>query len=294
MNISAIAFTDMGEQWSGRLNIPIDRGIPVMQWTRDHFYTSDALLFIGACGIAVRAIAPLIQSKTTDPAVLVMDESGSYIIPILSGHLGGANALARQLAEITGAQAVITTATDVRHVPAIDTWAKENQCTIENPECIKAVSSSALDGRQIGVAITERMLTPPFPVTLWLRPRTVVIGIGCRRGISSELLESQILAFLRQCGISILSVRALSSIDVKRDEPAILTFAAKYHLPFLTYPADMLRTLQGDFTHSDFVEKTVGVDNVCERAAVQAGGRLLVGKTVMDSMTLALSGDADL
>ena len=290
--IRAIAFTDRGMRWAEVLGFPVDRGIPVMQWARDHFKDSDALLFIGACGIAVRAIAPLVKSKTTDPAVLVMDECGRHIIPILSGHLGGANALAEQIAEKTGAVPIITTATDVRGVPAIDTWAVHNDCAIENPAMIKDVSASALAGRMVGVAITEREISPPFPVTLWLRPRTLVLGTGCRHGISTEQFEANARTFLRDCGVSLLSLTAVASIDIKREEPAITTFCERYTLPFLTYSAEELRAVPGHFFHSDFVEQTVGVGNVCERAAVKAGGTLLTGKTAMDSMTFALAGEA--
>lgn len=292
--IRAIAFTDAGQRWADVLGFPVDRGIPVMQWARDHFNNADALLFIGACGIAVRAIAPLVRSKTTDPAVLVMDEAGRYIIPILSGHIGGANALAEQIAAKTGAVPVITTATDVRGIPAIDTWAVQNDCAIENPEAIRDVSAAALAGRPVGVAITERTITPPFPVTLYLRPRTLILGTGLRSGISPDLFEQNARTFLSTCGVSLLALRALATIDLKQRESALTTFCERYHLPLLSYSAETLRALPGTFAHSAFVEQTVGVGNVCERAAVCAGGTLLTGKTAMDGITFALAGEAAL
>jgi len=292
--IRGIAFTDLGLRWADVLGFPVDRGVPVMQWARDHFAASDALLFIGACGIAVRAIAPLLRSKTTDPAVLVMDEAGRYIIPILSGHIGGANALAVEIAAKTGAVPVITTATDVRGIPAIDSWAVQNDCAIENPEAIRNVSAAALAGRQVGVAITERSIKPPFPVTLFLRPRTLILGTGLRQGVSPELYEKNVRSFLSTCCVSLLSLRALATIDIKQNEPALTTFCARYALPLLTYSAEALRALPGSFTHSDFVEQIVGVGNVCERAAVLAGGTLLTGKTVMDGITFALAGETAL
>ena len=106
MNIRAIAFTEKGQGWQEKLGFPVTRGVPVMQWAREAFADADALLFIGACGIAVRAIAPLCRNKAADPAVLVMDEMGRHIIPILSGHIGGANDLALLLAERTGRKGV--------------------------------------------------------------------------------------------------------------------------------------------------------------------------------------------
>ena len=148
MNIRAIAFTEKGQGWQEKLDFPVTRGVPVMQWAREAFADADALLFIGACGIAVRAIAPLCRNKAADPAVLVMDEMGRHVIPILSGHIGGANDLALLLAERTGAEPVLTTATDVRGVPAIDSWAMKNDCAIENKAAIQAVSAGGKIGRR--------------------------------------------------------------------------------------------------------------------------------------------------
>ena len=291
MNIRAIAFTDRGQSWSEVLGFPVDRGIPVMQWAREAFSSCDALLVIGAAGIAVRAIAPLVKDKTTDPAVLVMDEAGRHVIPLLSGHIGGANALALEIARRTGAEAVVTTATDLRGVPAIDTWAVAENCAIENPEAIRYVSSAALSGKPVGVAITEREIDPPFPVTLYLRPRTLVLGAGCRKAMDPERFEAQARAFLKECGVSLLSVKALATIEVKKEEPAMVRFCEKYRLPLQTYTAAELKAVPGCFSHSDFVEKTVGVDNVCERAAAASGGRLLTGKTILDGATFALAGE---
>ena len=293
MNLKAIAFTDRGQAWSGVLGVPVARGIPAAEWARAHFGTADALLFIGACGIAVRTVAPLLRDKTTDPAVLVMDEAGRHVIPILSGHIGGANALAERIAELTGAEPVLTTATDVRGVPAIDTWAAENGCAIENPAAVRDVSAAALAGRQVGVAITEREMKPPFPVTLFLRPRTLTLGAGCKKGTDPDAFEAGALAFLKNCGVSPLSLRALASVDRKAEEAALCAFAEKYRLPFLTYSAEFLRNLPGRFAHSDFAERAVGVDNVCERAAAAGGGVLLAGKTVFPGMTFALAGEAE-
>ena len=291
MNIRAIAFTQQGQSWQEKLGFPVDRGIPVHQWTQDNFDRADALLYIGACGIAVRAIAPHVKDKTTDPAVLVMDELGRHIIPVLSGHIGGANELSMELAAKTGAIPVITTATDLRGVPAADNWAVANGCTIENPSAIKAVSAAALAGAKVGVAITERKIEPPFPVTLLLRPRTLVLGAGCKKGLDGELFEQNVRSFLDKNGVSLLSLKALATIDIKKEEAAFVRFCEKYGLQLLCYSAQKLTTLPGAFSYSDFVEKTVGVGNVCERAAVCAGESLLVGKTVFEGTTLALAGD---
>lgn len=295
MRLRAAAFTDQGASWTTRLGFRVERPQSVTAWTAEVFPQCDALLFIGAAGIAVRAIAPHLRSKMTDPAVVVMDECGRHVIPILSGHVGGANALALDIAQKVGGEAVVTTATDLHGLRAIDTWAVQNDCAIENPQAIKAVSSRSLQGLPVGVMITERTLTPPFPTTLVLRPRTLTLGAGCKKGVSSEAFEQAALAFLKQCGVSLLSVRALSSIDVKASEKALLDFAAKYSIPFQTYTAEQLNGLPGIFAESDYVRQTVGVGNVCERAAVLCGGgRLLMGKTVFSGITLALAGEEKL
>lgn len=294
MILRAAAFSDRGMQWSTALGVMVERPRNVREWTANAFHSNDALLFIGAAGIAVRAIAGHIQSKTTDPAVLVMDELGRHVIPLLSGHIGGANELALEISRKTGAEPVITTATDLNGIPAIDVWAVKNNCAIENPETIKSVSATALRGQNVGVMIAEQKLTPPFPVTLVLRPRTLVLGAGCKRGVAPDAFEKAVMAFMEACGMSLLSVKALASIDVKAEERAFTEFAAKYRLPFYTYSAEELRGVQGIFAHSDYVEKTVGVGNVCERAAVKAsGGRLLMGKTTYEGITLALAGEED-
>ena len=113
-------------------------------WTKRVFQPGNNLLFIGAAGIAVRAIAPYVREKQSDPAVVVMDEKANWCIPILSGHLGGANLLANKLAKMTGAQAAITTATDVRGVWAVDSWAKQERLTVVNPSGIKEISAGLL------------------------------------------------------------------------------------------------------------------------------------------------------
>lgn len=125
----------------------------ITDWAGEQMQAKNALLFIGACGIAVRAIAPYLISKLQDVPVLVMDESGHYIIPILSGHMGGANGLAESIAEKTGAEPVITTATDIRRKFAVDLFAKKNGLAIINKEGIAKVSAKVLAGREVTLSV---------------------------------------------------------------------------------------------------------------------------------------------
>lgn len=260
------------------------------EWAEYWFSKARVIVFVSAAGIAVRAIAPLVRDKTTDPAVLVLDEKGSYVIPLLSGHIGGANRFAKVIAELTGGQAVITTATDLNQVTAVDVWAKEHDCAIENPEAIKRVSAAALEGQVVGVAVTERLLDPPFPITLWLRPRVLVLGLGCKRGLGVATLLSAIREFFGQCGVSPLALKAVATIDLKKDEEGLIACCQTLDVPLVPYTAEELRKVPGQFASSQWVLETTGVDNVCERAAVKAsGGKLICGKTVFPGITLALA-----
>ncbi|MBQ3694790.1 MAG: cobalt-precorrin 5A hydrolase [Synergistaceae bacterium] len=261
-------------------------------WTGRYFHEVRALIFVGALGIAVRSIAPHVESKLSDPAVIVIDESGRFVIPVLSGHIGGANELARVIADKIHAQAVITTATDVNNIIAVDEWSVKNECVIENPENIKYISGSMLEGHNVGVAVTCDNIPVPFPVTLWLRPKVLVLGAGCHKGVSESEFERSVRDFLDGAGVSILSLRAIASIDIKAHEPALISFAEKHNIPFVTFSADELNALPGKFSGSAIVKSITGTDNICERACMLAAGEcavLLRSKCVYDNMTFALA-----
>ncbi len=277
-------------------------------------FTEDCLVFVGAAGIAVRAIAPFIKSKQTDPAVVVVDEKGEFAIPILSGHLGGANKYSMQIATILGAQAVITTATDINNVFAIDVWAKENDFFCYNTEAIKHVSATLLkgekvgfysdfptknvlppffaqDAKEVGIYITNNITAKsPFDKTLFLIPKSYVLGIGCRKDIDEYLFEKTLLEFLKKNNIEIHLISAAVSIDLKKDEKAIVEFCKKYKIDFFTYSASELQSAEGEFTQSDFVKNVTGVDNVCERSlALHTGSNnFLIKKTAINGATFAV------
>lgn len=262
----------------------------VTDWAGKVFSQYDAIIFVSACGIAVRAIAPHLKGKDTDPATVVLDERGRRVISLLSGHLGGANALARQVASITGGEAVITTASDVSGVPAIDEWSKERGYVIENLGAAKKITAAALEGEKIGVAITEELLDAPWPVTLWLRPRNLVLGAGCRKGVSFERLKDACEHFLSDSGVSALSIMAVASIDIKKEEGGLIELAHYLDVPFNTFSARELNGVPGSFTSSKRVQAATGTDNVCERAAVLLSrGFLLRSKTKYDGVTFALA-----
>lgn len=290
------------------------------EWAKEQFEERNALLFVGACGIAVRAIAPHISDKLHDSPVLVMDENGQYVIPLLSGHVGGANKLAVSLAKKIGAEPVITTATDINNKFAIDLFAKKNGLTIVNKDGIAKVSSKVLTGKRITISIEQGHLEkdvklpngielvkyPPiqkvdvvitsenreFKTAILLKPKEYVIGVGCRRGKEEEKIEDFVMSHLQKAGISLIQVFGMASIDVKQDEPGLFGFSRKEKISFVTYKAEELMCIEGEFHKSDFVKEQVGVDNVCERAALKMcgpEGRLVYGKHAEDGMTIAIA-----
>ncbi|MDR1481397.1 MAG: precorrin-4 C(11)-methyltransferase [Synergistaceae bacterium] len=273
-------------------------GESIMDWTADHFYSSRLMIFVSACGVAVRAIAPLLRGKASDPAVVCLDDEGKNVISLLSGHIGGANGLALKIASITGGNAIVTTATDVRGIEPVDAWAAKNGCVVENTEAIKEISGAMLDNRPVGVAVTENIEPPPWPVTLWLRPKNLVLGVGSKRGVPFRALSSSVSDFIDDAGISPLSLTAVASIDIKRGESAIVEWAEKLGLRFMTFSAGELAAAEGRFSASERVLAETGVDNVCERSAMLAAKRLsangaqgvlMRSKTVYDGITLALA-----
>lgn len=358
---------------------------PLTEWTGEQMKKRRSLLFIGACGIAVRAIAPFLTDKLNDVPVLVMDEQGRFVIPVLAGHVGGANELAVSLAERMGSTPVITTATDLNHCFAVDLFARRNALHIVNKDGIAKVSSRILAGEEVTMAVEEghfreeaqtlrgrrvsrktnipdgiRLVSciPEFhtdipivmteviedipavstestmnvpavsaesttdaPVAfsessagipgvtespvdilvapasygqgrlLTLRPKEYVIGIGCKRGKAAEQIDHFVHRVLKESGISMEQVAAFASIDRKKDEEGILWMSSHYGIPFVTYSAEELQQVEGTFHASEFVKSQVGVDNVCERAALRFSGPdgiLITGKQAEDGITAAI------
>ena len=315
--VALLAFSEQGYALAEKLAAALGgeaarSGQPdnLKEWTEKHFADSDGLIYVGACGIAVRAIAPYVQDKTKDPAVVVIDERALHVIPILSGHLGGANDLARRIAGITGSDPVITTATDVNGVFAVDEWAKRQNCALLEKERIVKISGKLLAGGEVAVASAwEISGEPPEGVrpaganadvtvdirrraddALHLVPRICVLGVGCRKGTTAEVLEERFTAFLAETGICAEAICAAATIDLKKEEPGLLDFVKKHEWPLEIYTAGELAEVAGDFTPSAMVEKVTGVDNVCERSAVRAaGGELIARKFAGGGVTFALA-----
>lgn len=283
---------------------------PLSRCMQEYFSWADQILFIGSTGMAVRAIAPWVRDKKHDPGVLVADEGGTFVISLLSGHIGGANDLTRQLAAAIGAQSVITTATDVEKKFSVDAWAASRGLHIGSMALCKAVSAAILEGDvpicaefplpealpgglvtgekgALGIYIGTEGRTP-FEKTLVLTPRVLTLGIGCRRGTEEAAIASAVDAVLRAHGLPLEAVAEAASIDLKAQEEGLLAFCEHNRIPIRFYTAAELNAVPGDFTKSNFVSSVTGVDNVCERAAVKDGGALIVRKTACQGVTVAV------
>jgi len=281
-----------------------------------------------AAGIVVRSIAPVIRHKCMDPAVVVVDEGGRYAVSLLSGHIGGANRLARTVAAAIGAEPVITTATDANGVPAIDTLAAEMGLGIETPGAIKHVHMAflrdepvdcydpmnlicaKLAGRafpvsdpfgsrtptgaahctRVGIFVSDT-LAPAGERILVLRPKTLVAGVGCNRNTPMPEIKSFLFDVLCRFRFSPASLAALASIQVKADEAGLVELGRELALPLVFFEKDELAAVEGVQTPSRTVEKHVGVKSVCEAAAILAAGRgrLIVPKQASRNVTVALA-----
>ena len=290
---------------------------------REAFAQGDNLVCVMAAGIVVRGIAPYLQGKDTDPAVVVVDEAGQFAVSLLSGHLGGANELARRVAKLLGGTPVITTATDVQGLPALDSLAVEHGLIIENLAGVRPIHMALLEGHPVRIVDPEgvlsgqlstypelfhvdpdldRALTRPRPTVyvgfrerawppgwLRLRPRNLVAGMGCHKGTPAEELEDFIKQIFQQEGLSLLSLKALATIEAKKDEPGLRMAARRLGVEFLWFTATELENIPVP-NPSPRVERLMQVASVSEAAALKAGGlELIVTKQKAPNATLAVA-----
>lgn len=296
-------------------------------WTGQQFGQVGGLIYIGAAGIAVRAIAPFLKDKMTDPAVVVLDEQAQFAVSLLSGHIGGANELTSLVSEITGAVPVITTATDVNRKTAIDVWAKKRGLMLSDRILAKDVAAALVAEEVVGfysdyplnepipegfikgelgrlqVWLTAHVVPGPEHMVSWfcnadsrilrLIPCSLAVGVGCRKGVSAAVIETQIRQVFDKANLDVRAIAGLFSIDLKQQEEGLLKAAEELQVPFCTYSAEILQNITESVTSSVFVQAITGVDNVCERAALAGAGpgaELLVCKQAGDGVTVAVAG----
>jgi len=286
---------------------------------RANFPLYHAHVFVAAAGIVVRSIAPLLQSKTTDPAVIVCDQNGEHVVSLLCGHLGGANDLTRRIAAHLGGRPVITTATDTAGKPAIDTLAQNRNCAIADPTRIVNVnrvlaeggrvtvhdpdnhlgllgdaqwedSFELVDGPEAEVLVSWKIATGPG---LILHPRRLCVGIGCRRGVSKEEILQALNRVMAENDLAPASLAMLASVDLKADEEGLLEAGRELALPLEFFAGSVLDDTQVP-NPSERVRAKIGVGSVCEAASVQAAlkmsprTRLIVPKTISGNVTVAI------
>lgn len=297
--------------------------VSLSQILGEAFARGENLVCVMAVGIVVRSIAPFLKSKAADPAVVVVDEAGRFAISLLSGHLGGANELAREVARILGGTPVITTATDVQGLPAIDLLAAEHGLIIENLPEARVISMALLEGQPVRVVDPYGYLTEmvaaypelfasepdldralsapgaavyvgcrerPWPLGwLRLRPRNLVAGMGCHKGTSEKELIDFIEYIFQQEGLSLLSLKALATIEAKKEEPGLQLAARSLGVEFLWFTAQELEAMPAP-NPSPRVARHMGVVSVSEAAALRAGGaELIVPKRKGPNATLAIA-----
>ncbi|MHB8124938.1 MAG: cobalt-precorrin 5A hydrolase [Desulfitobacteriaceae bacterium] len=280
------------------------------------------LVFIMATGIVVRQISPYLVSKAKDPAVLVLDDKGCFVIPLLSGHLGGANAWSRYLARSLEATSIITTATDGADFIAPDEYSRRfnwkvwpltslprinrlllerGHLTIWTDYTLEENHPLKLDENYLFLSEDSReqadLVISAFPETaeakLYLIPPSLGVGVGCRRGTTSEAVLLAISQALEHVGASSQALKGLYSIDLKADELGLSEAAEALEVPFQTFSTECIQKVneQQNLVKSEFVKNKVGVDGVCEAASILGTqmGVLILPKLIIQGITIALS-----
>jgi len=293
------------------------------------FSRVDALVFVAAVGIAVRMIAPYLQDKARDPAVVAVDDTGHFAVSLLAGHLGGANRLAEKLAAELGGTAVITTATDRRGLVAYDLLAAKLRGKVERLGEMKKISMAQLAGKPVAVYadtgihlelpgedllvrseaelreqarygavwISSRQNPPSLPPEVPLaiiRPPTLTAGLGCRRGVPAAEIVEAVEQALERCERSPYSLTQLVSLQLKADEPGLRQAGEKLGVPVRFFDLETVRSVAHRFPGSSFVQEAVGTGAVAEPCAYLGSGRgtIICRKQVWEKTTVALAESA--
>lgn len=330
MKIAIISVSEKGKKLSEKLKSLLNNDSTVI--LTDTYYKNvkktmpflfdkyDAVIAIMASGILIRSIAPLINSKVSDPAILNIDEKGEHVISMLSGHLGGANHLTAKIADLINAKPVITTATDVNNKLGIDIIASDLYLNIENPKSIVVINKAILEGKQIIIEINNNylkkylenntleidlliknndnlkpseMIVKYENTTLKLTERTFVAGIGCRRNKSSNEIENALKKVLNDLNIPLTRLNILSSAEIKKDEKGLIKLADKLNIPIYFIEMDKLKLFKSDIVQSSqFVKSKFGIIGVCEPSAMISAGfdsELIYKKTAFDGVTVSIA-----
>lgn len=332
MKIACLSFTDKGFELGDKLqsidtdkykikhyfNRDIDVGIKnILGFIWKEY---DGIIFISATGIAVRMSAPFIQDKTVDPAVVVIDDLGKFVISLLSGHIGGANKITLDIASLIGANPVITTATDNRLIESIDLFANTNNYYIEDINSITKIVSLMVNGKKVGlyteddkiidykdalivkdldnidqtieglivVSSKTKIEDISIPFTI-LRPKNINIGVGCRKRVEAIRIINAIEDELEELGLSTQSIKKIGTVEVKKDEKGIIETSQHFNCPLKIFSIDQIKDIEGKFSKSQFVKDTIGVYSVSEPVAFLLGGEMISEKSKYDGITISIS-----
>lgn len=285
------------------------------------FHQYDGLIFVMPVGLVVRVIAPHVRDKRYDPAVVVVDEAGSYTLSLLSGHLGGANALTKQIGDVVGASSVITTANGFMEKPAIDILAVKLDAAIEPFDQLKQLNAAIVNGERVAffvdqslekndtylstvaemeielsdmkelsqadeydaaVVITDKDLYMVKP-HIFLRPATLAVGIECQHDTTSSEILNAIADVCKKIGRSMKSIAVIGLSTLKEDEIGALAAAQQLEVPVRFYSDQQLR-------HAANSGKG-RTGSACELAALLAGkaDHLILENTVFSNMVLAVA-----
>ena len=297
---------------------------------KEIFHDYDGLIFIMATGIVVRVIAPYIQDKRIDPAIVVMDEGGQYAISLLAGHIGGGNELTTLISKAIGATPVITTATDVNQRPAADVLAVKLHKEIQPFSQLKSINGAIVNGNRVvffldhtlpnqefyqqtaktlGIELQDinTLATTTYDAAvvisdqsfdivkphIYLRSMPLAVGIGCRRGTTSEEIMAAVTDACHQIGYGSNSIRVIGSTIIKQDEVGLLAVIKQLAVPSQFFMNDELQECIDKYQLdvSSFVKKQVGVGNICAAAAILMGQskKLLLPKTKYKKVTVAIA-----
>ena len=288
----------------------------------------DYLVFIMATGIVVRTIAPLIISKFSDPAILVMDEKGNNIISLLSGHMGGANEMTLYMSDLINSHPVITTATDVNKKSSLDMIAKKLNGHIDDfRDNVLKINSMLVNNEEVHLYIDGNYKINHNGFTLYdektdldkvrnlvvvtnkkdinkilnknienlnekiikVTPKDIVIGVGCKKNTDSDHMKNSLIKFLAEYNIDINAVKEIGSIEIKKDEKAIIDLAKFLDVKFKTFSVEEISKVDYLYEKSDWVKKNVGVYSVSDPVAhLLSEGRVIINKQKYDGITFSI------
>ena len=334
MKLAIISVSDKGQKLALELKEKLDVDSTIIKTDLYHknvkeyfpilFYEYDAIIAIMASGILIRSIAPLIESKASDPAILNIDDNGNFVISTLSGHLGGANKLTKKVASLIDATPVITTSTDVNNKLGIDVIAQDLYLSIDNTKEILFFNKAILEGRKISVTVNPdknfnylfeylKNVTLEIDVSIFyssklkkdeikvqvdehiliLKERKIVVGIGCRRGKECEKIYDGFISSITDLNIDKSRVNMLASAEIKKDEKGILELSQKLDIPVNFVELDKLKLFESrEVQKSEFVYSKFGIYGVCEPSALIMAGfdsKLIYKKTSYDGVTIAIA-----